>query len=96
MYQTRLESFIEANINTFSGFGISLLFWVFVVIPVWHLNVTMFDNLIITCCFTVLSIIRGYVWRRFFNAGMHKTVHRIVAALVKRGWVKANGTISIN
>ena len=96
MNQTRLESFIEANINTFSGFGISLLFWVLVVIPVWDLNVTMFDNLMITCCFTVLSVARGYVWRRFFNAGLHKTVHRIVASMVKRGWVKANGHTSTN
>lgn len=78
MKQTRLESLLEATINTMSGFLISLMFWVWVVIPVWGIKVTMFDNLMITCCFTVLSIGRGFIWRRFFNAGIHKWVHTIV------------------
>lgn len=78
MNQTRLESLLESVINTMSGFLISLAFWILVVIPVWDLKVTMFDNLVITCCFTILSIGRGYIWRRFFNAGIHKWVHDFV------------------
>lgn len=65
--QSRLSSFIEQLLNVGSGFIVSLLFWIFVVIPVWDLQVDHVDNLAITACFTVLSIIRGYVWRRLFN-----------------------------
>lgn len=65
--QTQLASFIEACMNTASGFIISLLFWTFVVVPVWHLPVTHTQNLIITGWFTILSVARSYVWRRLFN-----------------------------
>ncbi len=65
--QTPLASFIEACLNTASGFVVSLLFWTYVVVPVWHLPVTMNENLVITACFTVLSVVRSYIWRRVFN-----------------------------
>lgn len=67
MNQTRLESFIESSINIASGFVVSLLFWTYVVVPVWHLPVMLHQNLQITGCFTVLSVIRSYLWRRIFN-----------------------------
>lgn len=79
MNQTKLESFIEAFINIASGFCISLLVWIFVVIPVWELEITMFDNLVITAIYTVISIVRSYFWRRFFNAGIHKAVKSFVS-----------------
>lgn len=69
--QSRLGSFLEACINTFSGFLLSLLLWVFVVVPVWELPVTMGENLLITGMFTALSIFRGYFWRRFFANTVH-------------------------
>ncbi len=65
--QSRLSSFIEQLLNVGSGFIVSLLFWIYVVVPVWNLDVNMNENLAITACFTVLSIIRGYLWRRGFN-----------------------------
>lgn len=57
---------------------LSLLFWVFVIAPWYGLDVTMAENLEITAAFTVLSIARSYTWRRFFNAGVHRGVHRLV------------------
>lgn len=78
MNQSRLESLIESTINIGSGFFISLALWVFVIVPVWNVPVTFGDNLIITAAFTVVSVIRSYVWRRFFNARLHR---RIRAAL---------------
>lgn len=60
-------SLLEQTLNVGSGFVLSLAFWTFVVVPVWHLPVRMAENLQITGAFTVLSIARGYVWRRAFN-----------------------------
>lgn len=78
MKQTKLESLLEANLNVGIGFVISLLFWTYVVVPVWQLPVSMHENLQITGCFTLLAIARGYVMRRFFNAGLHRAVHNFV------------------
>jgi len=66
--QSRTASLIEAALNVCSGFFVSLLVWSFVVVPVWNLNVTPAANLQITLLFTVVSVIRSYIWRRIFNA----------------------------
>jgi hypothetical protein len=65
--QSKLSSLIEQLLNVGSGFVVSLLFWTYVVVPVWNLEVNTTENLQITACFTILSIVRGYVWRRLFN-----------------------------
>lgn len=67
MTQTRLQSLLEQLLNVGSGFLLSLVFWTFVVVPVWKLPVNTAENLQITAAFTVLSVVRGYVWRRLFN-----------------------------
>lgn len=65
--QTKLASFIEACMNTASGFVVSLIFWTLIVVPVWNLPVTMSQNIVITMCFTILSVARSYIWRRLFT-----------------------------
>ena len=75
MNQSKLESLLETTLNIATGFIISLLLWIYMVAPLWGLKMTMFDNLGITGIFTVSAIIRGYIWRRFFNAGIHKAIH---------------------
>lgn len=67
MSQSRTMSAVEQLLNVGSGFVISLVFWTYVVVPVWQLPVKMVENLEITAAFTVLSVARGYVWRRLFN-----------------------------
>jgi len=69
--QSRLGSLIEQLLNTGSGFVLSLLTWEFIVKPVWHIQTNFAENLTITLLFTVISIARGYVVRRFFN-WLHK------------------------
>ena len=66
--QSKLDSFIEQLCNVGSGFLVSLVFWTWIVVPVWHLEVDMHENLQITAAFTVLSVVRGFIWRRLFNA----------------------------
>lgn len=78
MEQTKLESLLESAVNISSGFFISLLVWIFVVAPLWDIPVKMHDSLAITSIFTVSSLLRAYIWRRFFNAGMHKAIHNII------------------
>lgn len=77
--QSKLESLIETNVNVFSGWLISLLLWSFVVSPLFSIDTSMMQNMGITIIFTIVSVVRGYYWRRFFANGIH-------LAIVK--WVK--------
>jgi hypothetical protein len=65
--QSRLSSLIEQILNVGSGFLISLIVWMYVIVPIWDFEVTLTENLAITIIFTVVSVIRGYAWRRIFN-----------------------------
>lgn len=65
--QSKTASLIEATINVASGFLVSLAVWTLVVVPVWNLPVGMAENLQITVLFTVVSVLRSYIWRRIFN-----------------------------
>lgn len=86
--QSKLESFIESNINTFVGFVGSMLIWEFVVKPLWHLPTSFIDNFTITMLFTVWSIARGYGIRRYFNWRRYgKGVPKLVA--------KASGAVPV-
>lgn len=67
MNQTRLGSLIEACINTAIGLGINLAAQR-VVFPLFGFEPTFGQNLSIAAIFTVISIARGYVVRRWFNA----------------------------
>lgn len=78
MKQTKLESLLESLVNTASGFVVSLLVWSWIVVPVWKIPVSMGQNLAITALFTVVSVIRSYIWRRFFNAAIHRRVHQLL------------------
>lgn len=76
MKQTKLESMIEATLNTASGFFVSLLVWQFAVAPAFGFEVSWHSNFIITGIFTGVSVLRSYLWRRFFNAAFHKRIAR--------------------
>lgn len=57
---------IEALLGTAIGFGISLLIYQFVITPM-QLPPGWSSSALVTVIFTVVSIVRGYVLRRFFN-----------------------------
>lgn len=65
--QSKTHSLIEQLVNVGSGFLISMFVWAFIVVPIWDLDTTFVDNLGIVIVFTVISVVRGYVWRRVFN-----------------------------
>lgn len=72
--QSKLESLVEASLNTASGFIVALIVWRWIVAPVFGLPVGWDTNLAITGIFTVVSVARSYLWRRFFNASVHRLV----------------------
>ena len=77
--QSRLESALEATVNIGTGFVISYLVWLFAVPVLFGPDVSSGDPVVafwLTTVFTVTSWLRSYVWRRFFNASIHKRIHR--------------------
>lgn len=69
--QTRIVSLIEVCIGVALGFTISFIAWPFVA-HAFGYPYSVAHNLGITGIFTVLSIVRGYIVRRFFASGMHQ------------------------
>jgi hypothetical protein len=74
MKQSRLVSFVESVINVASGFLLALFLWQGVLAPAFGIPMTLGENIIITSVFTTASVIRGYLWRRFFNANLHRAL----------------------
>jgi hypothetical protein len=74
--QTRLVSLIEVCIGVALGFIVSFLAWPFVA-HAFGYPYSVAHNLGITGIFTVLSIVRGYIVRRFFAVGLHKLATRL-------------------
>ena len=68
MNQTRIMSFIEANANAAIGLIVSWLFTYFA-LPLFGLEPSAGEAVVITFCYFILSVGRGYVIRRFFNKG---------------------------
>ena len=64
--QTKLGSFVEAWANIAVGFGINFTANL-LVLPLFGLAVTASDAFGIGVIFTVISLVRSYVLRRWFN-----------------------------
>ncbi len=64
--QTKRQSLVESLINVAVGFGISLISTM-VLFPLMDIESTTAKNLQITFYFTLISIARSYVLRRYFN-----------------------------
>jgi membrane protein implicated in regulation of membrane protease activity len=64
--QSRLSSVAETLLNTLSGFVVSMIASLFI-FPAAGVHLTMHQNIQTVTMFTIVSIIRGYFWRRYFN-----------------------------
>ena len=69
--QTKKQSFIESLSNVAIGYLISLLS-LFIIFPVLGIESSASKNFIITLYFTLISIVRSYVLRRYFNKKIQK------------------------
>lgn len=64
--QTRVQSAIEASANVVVGYVVALLSQL-LVFPIFGIHIPLSSNLAIGAWFTVISLIRSYVLRRWFN-----------------------------
>ena len=64
--QSKKQSFIEAVVNTAIGLVITFLCSLFIY-PLCGIEASLGSMGGVTICFTVVSIIRQYIIRRFFN-----------------------------
>jgi len=66
MKQTRIMSFIESLANIAVGYIVAILSQL-LVFPIFGINIPLHDNLLIGLWFTVISLFRSYIIRRYFN-----------------------------
>lgn len=66
MTQSKTQSLNETVISTIIGLLVSLLTQI-IVFPLYGLEVKFNQNVQITIIFTLVSIVRGYCVRRYFN-----------------------------
>ena len=66
MAQTKLESAIEVVVNVLIGYVVATASQI-MIFPLFGIFLPLSDNLLIGAYFTAISIVRGYVVRRFFN-----------------------------
>ena len=71
MNQTRLGSLIEAAFNTLIGFIVSFIAWP-IAAAVFGIEYTQGQHWGVVAFFTIISVARGYIVRRWFNARLHK------------------------
>ena len=65
--QSKRESLVETLTNVSIGWFISFIANM-LVLPLFGYNINLTDGVLISIIFTVISIIRGYVVRRWFNS----------------------------
>lgn len=73
--QTRLESLIEALANIATGMAVSFALGM-LVYPLFGFPVTAGQNLWIVVIFTTVSLLRSYLWRRWFNQLLVRRLNR--------------------
>lgn len=65
--QTRKASLAESLMNVAIGYGIALLSQI-IVFPWFGISIPLSSNILIGLIFTVVSIVRSFALRRFFEA----------------------------
>lgn len=68
MAQSKSRSWKEAWVNIAIGYSINFIANL-VVFPMFGYNISIADNIVIGLVFTVISVVRQYVVRRWFNKG---------------------------
>lgn len=65
--QSKRESMIETLTSVFVGWLIGVILNL-TILPLFNYNITVVDSLWVSLIFTVISVVRGYLIRRFFNS----------------------------
>ena len=64
--QSKLQSLLESLSNIAIGYSVAVLSQL-LVFPLFDIDVTLGDNLLIGAYFTAISLSRSYIIRRWFN-----------------------------
>ena len=72
MHQTKIGSLIESFMNILIGYGVALASQI-VVFPFFGINVPLKTNIWIGVWFTIISLVRSYMIRRWFNSMLRRT-----------------------
>ena len=67
--QSRFDSFLETTANIAIGYLVAILSQL-LIFPHFGINLPLSSNLLIGGWFTLISFLRGYILRRWFN-GLH-------------------------
>ena len=78
MMQSKLGSLIESCMNIAIGYFVAL-FSQLLLFPLFNIHVSLQTNLWIGAWFTLISLIRSYIIRRWFNARLHATALSLAA-----------------
>ena len=80
MDQSKLESLVETCVNTIIGFLVAFMSQI-VVFPLVGLHdVSIAANLEIGAWLTLISVARGYIIRRWFNARLRQALRKMTTA----------------
>lgn len=82
MNQTRLGSLIETIINTIIGFAINYTANL-LIFPLFGFHITPGANFVLGLLYTVISVVRSYCVRRWFNARLHRMAQAAAAAMAR-------------
>jgi membrane protein implicated in regulation of membrane protease activity len=69
--QSKRESIFEAVTGVAIGFVVAIASQL-IIFPWFGIHIPFTDNLLMSVFFTIISIIRGYFVRRWFNARLRK------------------------
>lgn len=84
MSQSKLGSLVEAFTHVFIGYFLSLGVQ-FIVYPMYGATFSIKQNIEIGLIFMVVSLIRSYVIRRWFNDSIHKAAMKITKGVGESG-----------
>ena len=70
--QTKKQSLLESLTNVLIGYSTAFVSQL-LIFPLFSIDVTIGDNLLIGLYFTLISLVRSYVVRRYFNKKLWKT-----------------------
>ncbi len=82
MNQTRLGSLIETMVNIIIGFSIN---WTanMLIFPLFGFHISPGANFVMGLIYTVISVVRSYCIRRWFNARLHAMSQAAAAAMTR-------------
>ena len=66
LFQSRIQSAIESVANVVVGYAVAIVSQI-AVFPWFGIDIPLSSNLAIGAWFTVISLVRSYVLRRWFN-----------------------------